>query len=143
MALALNVTPELKGRARLGVLALHDAKTGPRNVPLSAPALAVLDDLDHVEGCPYLIVSGARPGRHVVNLAKAWAAITCTAELEGVTLHTLRHTHASVGVDEGLSLPVVGKLLGHSQSATTQRYAHVDSLYGRWFETEPADGEEQ
>lgn len=47
------------------------------------------------------------------------------AKLEGVTLHTIRHSFASVGVDEGLSLPIVGKLLGHAQASTTQRYAHV------------------
>jgi site-specific recombinase XerD len=47
------------------------------------------------------------------------------AKLEGVTLHTIRHSFASVGVDEGLSVPIVGKLLGHAQASTTQRYAHV------------------
>jgi len=39
----------------------------------------------------------------------------------------LRHTHASVGAGAGLGLPIIGKLLGHTQSATTQRYAHLDN----------------
>ena len=45
------------------------------------------------------------------------------AKLEGVRLHDLRHSFASVGVSGGLSLPVIGALLGHSQPATTARYA--------------------
>ena len=40
-------------------------------------------------------------------------------------LHDLRHSFASVGAGAGLSLPIIGKLLGHTQAATTQRYAHL------------------
>jgi integrase len=47
------------------------------------------------------------------------------AGLEDVRLHDLRHTFASFGAAGGLSLPIIGKLLGHSQAATTQRYAHL------------------
>jgi integrase len=110
-----------------GVLRLPDSKTGPKDIVLPAPALAVLDELPRIEDCPYIIASGARIGRPIVNLAKPWAAILAVAKLEGVTLHTIRHSFASVGVDEGLSLPVVGKLLGHSQASTTMRYSHVSS----------------
>jgi hypothetical protein len=48
------------------------------------------------------------------------------AGLEGVRLHDLRHTHASFGAGAGLGLPIIGKPLGHTQSSTTQRYAHLD-----------------
>jgi site-specific recombinase XerD len=37
----------------------------------------------------------------------------------------LRHSFASIGAGASLGLPILGKLLGHSQAATTQRYAHL------------------
>ena len=40
-------------------------------------------------------------------------------------MHDLRHTHASVGVGAGVGLPIIGKLLGHTNVDTTQRYAHI------------------
>ncbi len=46
---------------------------------------------------------------------------------ENARIHDLRHTAASIGVAQGLSLPIIGRLLGHSQPQTTNRYAHVDS----------------
>ncbi|MDC0360713.1 tyrosine-type recombinase/integrase, partial [Alphaproteobacteria bacterium] len=65
--------------------------------------------------------------RPLVNLAKPWKHICEMAELEGVRLHDLRHTAASIAVGQGVSLPIIGRLLGHSQASTTQRYAHVDA----------------
>ena len=44
-----------------------------------------------------------------------------------VRLHDLRHSFASIGAGASLGLPIIGKLLGHSQPATTQRYAHLDA----------------
>jgi integrase len=111
-------------RAR-AVLHLRDAKSGPRDVLLAAPALAVLDGLPRIDGCAY-ICAGAREGRPLVNISKGWGAIVAAAALDGVTPHVMRHTHGGVGVDAGLSLPVVGRLLGHAQASTTQRYAHVE-----------------
>jgi integrase len=49
------------------------------------------------------------------------------ASLPGLRIHDLRHSFASVGAGAGLGLPIVGKLLGHAQAATTQRYAHLDA----------------
>ena len=40
-------------------------------------------------------------------------------------LHDLRHSFASFGAADGLSLPIIGALLGHREAATTQRYAHL------------------
>jgi len=63
------------------------------------------------------------------------------ATLSKVRIHDLRHTHASHLVSSGLSLTIVGKLLGHTQASTTQRYAHLAdeplrqaaALFGRKF----------
>ena len=62
-----------------------------------------------------------------MNLRKPWGRICERANIEGVRLHDLRHTAASIAVGQGITLPVIGALLGHSQAQTTLRYAHVDS----------------
>ena len=49
------------------------------------------------------------------------------AKLDGVRIHDLRHSFASFGAGASLGLPIIGKLLGHSQAATTHRYAHLDA----------------
>jgi integrase len=107
-----------------GLLLLPESKTGRRTVVLNAPALAVLASLPRVG--PYVIPAGD-PKRPRHDLKRLWGAVSRRAKLGGVRLHDLRHTYASVGAGGGLGLPVIGKLLGHTQSATTQRYAHLDN----------------
>ena len=107
-----------RGEARL-----PDSKTGAKTVHLPPPALAVLATLDRVEGNPHVIL-GQKPGTALVNLEKPWRAIRKAAGLPNVRLHDLRHAFASIGAAGGDSLLVIGKLLGHSQVATTERYAH-------------------
>ncbi len=60
-----------------------------------------------------------------MNLEKPWQRIRARAGLDDVRLHDLRHSFASIGAAGGLSLPMIGKLLGHTQAATTERYAHL------------------
>jgi integrase len=60
-------------------------------------------------------------------LKRVWTAVARQARLSGVRLHDIRHTFASYGAGSGLGLPIIGKLLGHSQAVTTQRYAHLDA----------------
>lgn len=105
-------------------LHLKDSKTGAKTVPLNAPALALLESIPQLEGNPY-VITGAKPGTHLVNLPKTWRLVSKAAGLTDVRLHDLRHTYASMGVAGGFSLPVIGALLGHTQAATTQRYAHL------------------
>jgi hypothetical protein len=64
-------------------------------------------------------------GQRLVQSITPADIATHQAKLEGVRLHDLRHTYASMGAALGLSLPILGKLLGHQQAATTQRYAHL------------------
>jgi integrase len=58
-------------------------------------------------------------------MQKPWRRIRKAAKLEDVRIHDLRHTFASVAIGMGENLPMIGKLLGHTQIATTQRYAHL------------------
>ena len=60
-------------------------------------------------------------------MQKSWRRIRASAELDDVRLHDLRHTFASIAVSGGMSLPLIGALLGHSQPRTTARYAHLAS----------------
>lgn len=107
-----------------GRLELPDSKTGAKFVYLPAPAKAILASLPRVEGNSYVIVGG-KPGTHLVNLKDSWGAIRDAAELPDVRIHDLRHSFASVGAAGGMSLPVIGALLGHKDTVTTARYAHL------------------
>ena len=105
-------------------LRLADSKTGAKDVHLSPPAIEVLRGLRPREGNPY-VIPGRRKGAPLQNLKDAWARIRDRAKLRNLRLHDLRHSFASVGAGAGLSLPIIGALLGHSQPATTARYAHL------------------
>lgn len=86
-----------------------------------------LDDLKAIVPLvdnPYVIVGG-KAGDHLKDLQKPWRKIRASAGLEGVRIHDLRHTFGSAGVNDGMSLPIVGKLLGHTRPETTARYAHL------------------
>lgn len=121
-------------------LRLPDSKTGAKTVPLGAPALALLAEAERIEGNPY-VLPAARPRRrrdhaagdgndaaiysHFVGLNKIWERLRAKAGLEDVRLHDLRHGFASMGAGSGESLIVLGRLLGHADVATTNRYAHL------------------
>jgi len=103
---------------------LSDSKTGRKAVHLNPPTRDVLHAIPRLEGNPY-VICGERPGRHLVNIEKPWRRIRAAAKLNDVRLHDLRHSFASVAASGGQSLIIIGKMLGHSQPATTARYAHL------------------
>ena len=107
-----------------GLLRLPDSKTGAKIIPLGEAALEVLENASHVPGNPY-VCFGRKHGGHLIGLQKAWMRIRARAGLDDVRVHDLRHSFASVGVSGGMGLPMVGALLGHRKSATTERYAHL------------------
>jgi len=95
-------------------------------LPISAEVAAIVRQRQLVvpKGCPWLF-PGDVPGQPVVEIRRFWRTIQREAGLEGVHIHDLRHTFASLLVSGGASLEMIGKLLGHSQIQTTQRYAHL------------------
>jgi integrase len=102
----------------------HTKAKKQSRVPLSAPALALLAELKRDATGPYVFPS-PRTGRPLVTIKTAWKVITRDAELDGVRVHDLRHSFASVLAGSGASLQLIGSLLGHTQVATTMRYAHL------------------
>lgn len=110
-----------------GTLQLADSKTGRKTILLSVPAVDILTAWPRFSG-PYVFPGegrGMRKGKHRVSLADAWSWIRRRARIPDVRIHDLRHSFASVAVSGGQTLPIIGALLGHSQAATTQRYAHL------------------
>jgi integrase len=107
------------------VLFLADSKTGRKPLYLSAGALEVLSALPRVEGNPH-IIPGGKAGQPRSDLERPWTAIRKAAGLENVRIHDLRYTFASVGAAASMGLPLLGRLLGHTQPSTTNRYAHLD-----------------
>jgi integrase len=96
--------------------------------PLSAPALVLLRDLHDRNGSRPHPFPGPT-GRPVTTIKTFWRSVTRQAGLEGVRVHDLRHSFASVLASGGASLLLIGQLLGHTQAGTTQRYSHlVDSV---------------
>lgn len=106
------------------VLRLPDSKTGAKVVHLGSAATSVLQSIDKVAGNPFVIV-GRNPGAHLTDLQPFWQRLRGRAGLKNARIHDLRHTFASVAVSNGQSLPMIGKLLGHTQVQTTARYAHL------------------
>jgi integrase len=107
-----------------GFLFLPDSKTGRKPVYLSAAALAVLAVLPRLEGNRH-IIPGMKEGAPRQTLHQPWALVTRAAGLGGLRIHDLRHSFAAFGAGRSLGLPIIGKLLGHTQPSTTARYAHL------------------
>lgn len=99
-------------------LHIRDSKTGPRMVWLSPAARRVLRGVPR--GTP-LIFESTRG-----QLWSAWKRITVRAGLDGLRLHDLRHSYASLAMRSGEPVPVIGRLMGHRSSETTMGYMHSD-----------------
>ncbi len=105
----------------------HTKQKRTEHVPLSGPALALLSALRaEAEGDQMYLLPGNVPGNPLRGINRFWQRMCSEAGIEGVRLHDLRHTYASSLVSGGVSLHIVGRLLGHTQPQTTARYAHLD-----------------
>jgi integrase len=124
-----------------GCLRLQDSKTGAKVIRLAAAALSLLAALPR---STRWVLPAAKGSGHYVGLPKHWDAVRARANaiafsraerrgrspkeipsFDGIRLHDLRHSFASFAVQSGGSLYLVGKVLGHKQSRTTERYAHT------------------
>jgi integrase len=116
-----------------GLLRLPDSKTGQKTIVVGEPARVVLAAIPRIGD--YCFPAHPRRGteggmkrgeqRPRADLHRPWARIAAHAGLEGVRIHDLRHSFASVAMGSGMGLPIIGKMLGHLDSATTARYAHL------------------
>jgi integrase len=109
-----------------GLLRLEHSKTGPRAVPLGDQAVRLIAVLKRSAKSDWVFPStrGAGP---IVGIQKVWNDIRTRADLPSIRLHDLRHSFASQAINGGASLYLTGAILGHRQSSTTQRYAHLQS----------------
>jgi integrase len=107
-----------------GALRLPDSKSGAKVVHLGNAAVAVLREIERMPFNPH-VIAGTRPGQPLSDLQPFWQRARARAGLKDVRIHDLRHTFASVAVAAGQGLPMIGKLLGHTQVQTTARYAHL------------------
>ena len=92
-------------------------------VPVSSAVSELLERRFQRSTSPFIFAS--HTGKALTDVKKTWARICVEANLENVRLHDLRHTFASVLVSNGQSLPTIGAMLGHTQTQTTARYAHL------------------
>jgi integrase len=93
-------------------------------LPLSAAALKLLQEMKENASSDFLF-PGETPDQPMGDLKKFWRNVCRAADLAGVRLHDLRHSHASILASAGISLPMIGALLGHTQVTTTKRYSHL------------------
>ena len=107
-----------------GMLVLGDSKTGPRRVPLNVQARRVLERQPS-NGSAFVFPSPRDPDRPRGPELPLWYRVRREIGIEDVRLHDLRHTHASHAVMSGVPVPVVSRMLGHSNTRMTLRYAHL------------------
>ncbi len=111
----------------------HTKQKRTEHLPLSAPALALLLTIkERADASVPFVFPGRIADRPLAHLKGFWKSVTAAAGLSNYRMHDNRHTHASHLVSSGLSLEIVGRLLGHTSPMTTRRYAHLadDPLRG-------------
>ena len=107
----------------LGLANLPDSKTGKKSIPLAAPALELLQSLPRIGE---YVLPGTDSSKPYQGLQKAWGKIKARAKINDLRIHDLRHSFATISAAGGDSLFLIGKVLGHAHSRTTERYAHAD-----------------
>lgn len=114
---ALRLPPE---RTKAG------GRTGARRIMLSPVAVEILQRrrANTEQGAEFVFPASSAAG-HAIALRRPFLKACRRARLSGVRIHDLRHSFASLAVADGASLFLIGKLLGHANARTTERYAHL------------------
>jgi len=94
-------------------------------IPINDETLSVLTEMKKTRNSLFLFPSDSKEG-HMLDFKTSWKNICKLAKLEDVRVHDLRHTYASLLINNGISLSVIGRLLGHKEVSTTARYAHLN-----------------
>jgi integrase len=104
----------------------HVKQRRTHKLPLSPAGIELIDRLRAARSRSPWVFPGYVPGEHLASIEHVWKHVRKYAGLGAdARAYDLRHTFASVGAGGGLSLPIIGRLLGHTQPRTTQRYAHL------------------
>lgn len=104
-------------------LMLPDSKTGAKAIYLNTQAMGVLESIPGQRGTG--LIFPAPCSNQPINLGTWWVRLRRRAALPDVRLHDLRHSFASTAIMDGVSLSLIGRLLGHALPETTARYAHL------------------
>ena len=94
-------------------------------IPINDETLTVLTEMKKTINSIFLFPSDSKEG-HMLDFKNSWKNICKLAKLDDVRVHDLRHTYASLLINNGISLSVIGRLLGHKDVSTTARYAHLN-----------------
>ena len=101
---------------------LPDTKTGAKTFHLSSTVKQILLNLPSKEGYVFKSVVA---GKRLTIVRHVWKKICILAGIYDVRVHDLRHTYASLAIHQGFSLPIISKMLGHTDTRTTERYTHL------------------
>ena len=111
---------------RQSLLRLPDSKTSKRDVVVSDEVMRLLASIAAAKRQPRAgLVVCSSTGKKLHSLGETWRNVREQAGIPDVRLHDLRHSVASDAIMNGVPLEVVGKMLGHRNYHTTQRYAHI------------------
>jgi integrase len=104
----------------------HTKNGKSRFVLLNDVAVELLRQRPRTEGNVY-VFPGRNEGGPIINPYKGFQRALARSGITGLRIHDLRHSFASLAINNGATLYEVQHLLGHSDSKTTTRYAHVAS----------------
>lgn len=104
---------------------IPETKNGtPRYVPLSQQAVEVIEKLPCWDKCEWLIPN-PKTRKPYNTIKRAWDTARVAAGMPDLRIHDLRHSFCSSAVAAGVDLYTVGKIAGHKDYKSTQRYAHL------------------